>query len=337
VKKETRVFTLGAKSLRAAAGGNSPGTFTGHAAVFNSLSVELFGFYERIAPGAFASAIGRDDVRFLFNHDGMPLARSKAGTGTLSLSEDADGLLVSAELPDTQLARDLAVALERGDLDQMSFGFRVARDSWADEDLELADGTTIRAQVRTLEEVELFDVSVVTYPAYPATDAALRYLGAGVTGEAFEARDESKPLLDVDVAKLAAVVAEARAGKVLSSSNRELVRNALDALQALLDAAGDESNAAPDERETRDAIGDRLQAAIDAVNAYIDVETDDDDLVQAQGIVETLEEMLEEDSEPDEPESNSAPDDDVERDAALDYARARVSLLERSTGIPRGE
>lgn len=140
----------------------------GHAAVFNELSEDLGGFRERIAPGAFSASVERDDIRALFNHDpNFPLGRNRAGT--LELSEDATGLEVIIEPPDAQFARDLLISIGRGDISQMSFGFRTLLDDW-----EFQGGVT----VRTLREVQLFDVSPVTFPAYPQTDVAVRALNA---------------------------------------------------------------------------------------------------------------------------------------------------------------
>lgn len=139
----------------------------GHAAVFNSLSLDLGGFRELIAPGAFAGAL-ESDVRALFNHDpNFVLGRTKSGT--LSLTEDETGLLMDASAPDTQWARDLVVSIERGDISQMSFGFRTRKDAWEQRAGEI---------VRTLLEVDLFDVSPVTFPAYTDTDVAVRSLAA---------------------------------------------------------------------------------------------------------------------------------------------------------------
>lgn len=142
----------------------------GHAAVFNSLSLDLGGFKEQIFPGAFAEAIQRDDVRGLFNHDSnWILGRNLAKT--LTLTEDARGLAIDIIAPETQLIRDLVLEpIRRGDISQMSFGFSVrpGGQDWAQD-----DGGNI---VRTLKNVRLFDVSPVTFPAYPQTDVALREL-----------------------------------------------------------------------------------------------------------------------------------------------------------------
>lgn len=142
----------------------------GHAAVFNSLSEDLGGFREQILPGAFAEAISGDDVRALFNHDpNFVLGRNRSKT--LTLAEDARGLLIEIVLPETQTVRDLVVApIERGDVSQMSFAFSVrpGGQDWAKDD----EGRV----VRTLKRVRLYDVSPVVYPAYPETDVAVRSL-----------------------------------------------------------------------------------------------------------------------------------------------------------------
>lgn len=141
----------------------------GHAAVFNQLSEDLGGFREQIAPGAFLEAIEKDDVRFLLNHGGLSLARTIAKT--LRLSEDERGLAFEADIneedPDWQL---LLPKVRRRDISQMSFGFSVrpGGQDWAKDD----EGRT----VRTLKKLRLFDVSPVTYPAYPQTDIAVREL-----------------------------------------------------------------------------------------------------------------------------------------------------------------
>jgi HK97 family phage prohead protease len=129
---------------------------------------EAGGFTEVISRGAAAKSAKEADVRLLVNHDGVPLARSRGGEGTLSLESDDIGLKVRAELdPANPTVQELRSAMARGDLDQMSFAFRIPkgenRQSWSDD-----------YTLRTIREVQLFDVSVVTYPANPATVAKLR-------------------------------------------------------------------------------------------------------------------------------------------------------------------
>ena len=123
---------------------------------------EAGGFSEVIAKGAAAKSAKEADVRLLVNHDGVPLARTKSGT--LELESDDIGLKVRATLdPTNPAAQEVRSAMERGDLDQMSFAFRVMRESWSSDYSE-----------RTISEVKLFDVSVVTYPANPSTVVKLR-------------------------------------------------------------------------------------------------------------------------------------------------------------------
>jgi HK97 family phage prohead protease len=132
-------------------------TFEGYAAVFNSQSEDL-GFREIIKPGAFRKSLrGRHRMMLLWNHDAsQPLASTR--NGSLKLTEDDRGLKVSAQLPDTTLGRDIAELVRTGVIDAMSFGFQVKKDSWS------ADGTT-----RTLEEIALHEVSLVSFPAYEGT------------------------------------------------------------------------------------------------------------------------------------------------------------------------
>jgi hypothetical protein len=140
-------------------------TFSGYAAVFNSDS-EWLGFTEQIRPGAFQRTLqARNQVKMFVNHDDtMVLASTRAGT--LRLNEDNRGLRVEADMPETTYARDLAVLMQRGDVDSMSFGFHVPRggDEWSDD-----------GQRRYLNEIALREVSVVTgFPAYEATSATIR-------------------------------------------------------------------------------------------------------------------------------------------------------------------
>lgn len=147
--------------FRADVAGNK---LTGHAAVFNQRAM-IRDFAEQIDPRAFDRALSEaQDVVLLVNHDGLPLART--ASGTLRLAKADRGLAMSADLPNTTLAADVRELTRRGDLRSMSFGFFVREDEWSNLD----DGT----QLRTVLDVDLFDVSVVTFPAYAGTDLALR-------------------------------------------------------------------------------------------------------------------------------------------------------------------
>lgn len=141
----------------------------GHASVFGQ-ETRIGDFYEVVDPAAFTRALNqRQDVAMLVNHDGLPLGTTWAGT--LRLSTDATGLAVDNDLPNTTLAADVRELAARGDLRSMSFGFRVVADEWSTRE----DGS----QLRTLRDLDLFDVSVVTFPAYKGTDVALRAADLG--------------------------------------------------------------------------------------------------------------------------------------------------------------
>lgn len=149
--------------LRADTGDNEDRLlFRGHAAVFDQ-PADLRYMTEYIARGAFRKALGRSpDVRALWNHDDR-LVLASAKNNTLTLTEDPRGLLAEFEAAPTSYARDLHTLVQRGDVDQMSFWFTVVEDTWRDEE----DGTI----TRTITEIgELYDVSPVTFPAYPQTD-----------------------------------------------------------------------------------------------------------------------------------------------------------------------
>lgn len=138
----------------------------GYAAVFNQ-ETDIGGYFrEVIAPGAFDDAIGRDDVVFLINHDGLPLARTRSGT--LMLTQDSKGLRMETVLdatdPDVQ---SIVPKMKRGDLDKMSFAFWPEVQEW-DESGDIP--------VRTIRKASLYDVSIVTTPAYDGTSIALRSL-----------------------------------------------------------------------------------------------------------------------------------------------------------------
>ena len=160
MEKEIRTFPL--SELRVE--GDKKPKILGYASVFNQKSHDLGGFREIVKPGAFAKTISESDIRALFNHDpNYVLGRKK--TGTLELAEDEHGLRISINPPETTWAKDLLTSIRRGDIDQMSFGFKTIKDEW-----EKRDGENIRS----LAEVRLFDISPVTFPAYPQTSVEAR-------------------------------------------------------------------------------------------------------------------------------------------------------------------
>jgi uncharacterized protein len=144
---------------------DEPAKIVGHAAVFNTISENLGWFREIIRPGAFDGVL-ENDVRALFNHDSNKvLGRTKSGT--LTLEVDEKGLRYVINPPDTTIAKDLMKSIERGDINQSSFGFIVEKDEW--EEQENGEDLRIIHKVK-----RLFDVSPVTFPAYPDTDVAKR-------------------------------------------------------------------------------------------------------------------------------------------------------------------
>jgi HK97 family phage prohead protease len=161
---ERRLLKFDRIEIRAAEGGGK--LLAGHAAVFDKDSEEMWGFTERVAAGAFTKTLQEDDIRGLFNHN-PDYVLGRNTSKTLRLAEDAVGLGFEIDLPDTQLARDLVISIERGDITGCSFGFSTISDKWDYSE----DGSRT---MRTLLECKLYDVGPVTFPAYPDTDVAVR-------------------------------------------------------------------------------------------------------------------------------------------------------------------
>lgn len=170
---ERRVFSV--EELRVVRSTEDPDkmpTIEGYAAVFNKLSENLGGFVEKIAPGAFTKALKTSDARALFNHD-VNYVLGRESSKTLKLKEDERGLHMRVYPPDTQTIRDMVIApIERGDIKEQSFGFMISKDAWDD-----VDERKSKTPTRTIVEVSrIFDVSPVTFPAYPDTKVAVRSL-----------------------------------------------------------------------------------------------------------------------------------------------------------------
>jgi hypothetical protein len=190
-------------------------TFEGYAAVFDSPS-EPLPFIEKIERGAFRTSLrSRNDVKLLWNHDsGSVLGSTRAKT--LSLVEDERGLKVTASLPNTSLGRDAAELLKRGDVDSMSFGFTVVKDSWNSEGNE-----------RTLKSVRLHEVSIVAFPAYSGT--------AGTTS--VRGLDKVAKRADVNADELADVLLKIEAGEDLDATESELLTRVIQELSPKTEAA----------------------------------------------------------------------------------------------------
>ena len=202
-KRETRFIHFA--ELRADPGeGNEAPRIRGYAALFDAWSEDLGWFREKIRPGAFAKTIQEADIRALWNHDpNYVLGRNTADT--LKLHEDEKGLAVDITPPDTQWARDLMTSMKRQDINQMSFAFQTVRDEWNHDSDPLE---------RTLVECNLFDVAVVTYPAYTATSAMVRSLFSDT---------------EVNVDALVGLIFRAGRGIQLNQADLDLLRSYLPA------------------------------------------------------------------------------------------------------------
>lgn len=165
-KKEGRMVAAKVE-VRAAEGRK---TIVGYGAVFNVETVIAGFFREQIMPGAFAGLL-RSDVRSLFNHD-PNYVLGRVSAGTLTLSEDATGLLYTVT-PPASFPPHIIENLERNDVTGSSFGFTVKRDEWT------RPSTAGELPLRTIWEVEdLLDVGPVTFPAYEETSAEARNAAA---------------------------------------------------------------------------------------------------------------------------------------------------------------
>lgn len=158
----------------------------GYGALFGSETVIGSWFREVLDPHCFDAAIGRDDVRGLFNHDpNLILGRNKAGT--MELVVDASGLRYVITPPDTSYAKDLRESIRRGDVSGSSFAFRATKEMWTEP-----PAGSQELPLRTILECELFDVSPVTYPAYEETSVSV------------QARSKAESLSAEEVARVAA-------------------------------------------------------------------------------------------------------------------------------------
>ena len=161
-----------------AAEGSAPEVF-GYALRFNS-TYDMGWFTESVDRDALMGA-DLGDVRVLFNHDSnIVLGRTKAGTAQVGI--DDQGMWYRATLPDSPNGQNVKVALERGDVDQSSWGFYILSDTW-----ETREG---REHRRITKVGAVLDASAVTFPANPDTSAAKRSLDAQRQPQKEETRPE---------------------------------------------------------------------------------------------------------------------------------------------------
>lgn len=174
---ERRHLALGEAGVTIRADG-AEARFSGYASVFNSRTAIgnplRWGFYEEIAEGAFAKTLAESDARMLIDHDSYYVV-SRMSAGTLTLSEDERGLAVDSALDgELSYVRDLQANLRNGNITGMSFGFYVIKDEWNTESIEVEGADPVDVEVRVIREVRLIEVSAVTFPAYPETEAELK-------------------------------------------------------------------------------------------------------------------------------------------------------------------
>ncbi len=200
----------------------------GHPVVYNRWSEDLGGFREKVMPGALTKTLQESDIRVLFNHDpNFVLGRNKSGTAVFT--DQPTALRMEVTPPDTQTVRDMILEpMRRRDINQMSFAFRVAGPAFIREKrtdaIPAGTGEVWNTDYteRELHALQMFDASVVTFPAYVQTDAQVRsaFTDAG---------------LDFD--SLAAFIARAQRGLTPTSSDRDLVEGSLAVLRAFIPAS----------------------------------------------------------------------------------------------------
>jgi HK97 family phage prohead protease len=151
--------------------GDVPGYYVrGHAAVYDRKSLDLGGFQEIVAAAAFKDVLDSDPLVHLnWDHDmGRALASTRSKTYLLELREDPKGLHFYAKVAPTTAAKDLRILMEGGVIDQASFAFTVAEDTWEIRNQGKPDEIVVRTIMRV---GELFDVTVTAQGAYPQTDS----------------------------------------------------------------------------------------------------------------------------------------------------------------------
>jgi len=190
---EVRIIRDGELRATAERGGR---TIRGYSAVFDSPSLPISernrqSFTEYVRKGAFAKTIAEDDIRALFSHDEkLILGRTKAST--LDLVEDSVGLRTTIRLPNTSLASDIYENVKVGNLTGFSFRFQARKDHWSNG-----------GDKRELLDVQLSEISLVAFPAYPQTSAEARSIGFPSDGEVLiYAGVPPAPVSDAEISRL---------------------------------------------------------------------------------------------------------------------------------------
>jgi HK97 family phage prohead protease len=254
--REERVFEMEDVEVRAEAG--QPARIIGHPVVYNRWSEDLGGFREKVMPGALTRTLLQSDIRALFNHDpNFVLGRNKSGT--LILSDQAQGLRMEATPPDTQMVRDLVLEpMRRGDINQMSFAFRVAGPAHirSKDPIPAGVGEVWNEDYteRELHQLQMYDVSVVTFPAYVQTDAQVRSVMQS-TGLDFDA--------------LTAFLARAQRGLTPTSSDLDLIETSIAALRSYIPPASEPETVTTQASPEPGRSLDHLRALLALEAAYL--------------------------------------------------------------------
>lgn len=260
--REDRILTHAELELRDE--GEAMPVITGHPILYNVWSEDLGGFRERIMPGAASKTILEADIRALINHDpSLLLGRTTAGS--LTLTEQAKGVHMRLTPSDTSYARDLITNMREGNIDQMSFAFRVSGPTFIKrEDAKTPPAGTGEVwnedwSEREIYQLAMYDASIVTYPAYPKTDAQVR-------------SDESPRILPglltgigIDLAELSAVLTRSIRELPLTTPDVDLLRGAVSYLQSHI------PEPEPAEATTQDAP-QAGRAALDHLRMLIELE-----------------------------------------------------------------
>ena len=177
-----------AKELRVAKADDGTRSITGYAACFNVQSLDFGGWSEMISPSAFTRTLqDNPDVLCLYDHStAAVLGRTKSST--LALEVDSVGLKFTCKLPATTVASDLAVSIDRGDIEGCSFGFVCESDVWT----SMVDGSALR----TLLDVTLYEVTITSSPAYTDTSVSFRNAPKEVRSRIVETRKKAKAKRD---------------------------------------------------------------------------------------------------------------------------------------------
>lgn len=191
LERRSYPFDLTAVELREE--GDGPRSISWYPALFDQLSEDLGGFRERIGRRAFSKTLEEREVRALVNHDPSQIL-SRTSNGSLKVKVDLKGLFADSAIPETSYAQDLLANLRNGNISGGSFAFQVLQDNWK---LEALEGEEEPVPVRNIQEARLFDVSLVTFPAYPATEGSLSLRSLAESWREVLTRQAPPPALDL--------------------------------------------------------------------------------------------------------------------------------------------